>query len=341
MLMNTNFRENGRQFFSGLSTKIWLESELIRSWTVADAELFADILRSPDMELPGMGSVIAHIENRTGQRFENLHTASRLIPVMMEGAEHATLRRALAVYLSAKTLQAEHQLPNLVKDTLKPFQIRSRFDVYHDVVRPLIHQFISQLVGKAVTQDLIDLRLDLILLANKSPVHLRDLDRRFGVAIDFLKSDCLDEIELACKICCITFGSETLCMMLVESMLSAIDASSLLKTAKLPIFPVETGVPQTWRRVTKDTAIAGQNLRAGDIVKLQLQAAGYANRPPLNNLIFGAGVHSCIGKQVTLALWEKFSTAFNDLRIHGRVGKYVAMIEPHMIRYEKAEIEIL
>ena len=89
-----------------------------------------------------------------------------------------------------------------------------------------------------------------------------------------------------------------------------------------------------------DISVGRCPVRAGDTVKLRLQAAAYADKPEIKNLIFGAGPHSCIGKNVSLVLWEHFSVAFNAIQLHAKNGAYDAIVEPHMIRYRKAEIEI-
>lgn len=328
-----------RSQYANLRDKVWLENEFLRAWLVADPEVMSDILRAPDMALPGIEGMVSHIEQRSGKSLSSLRRAANLIPIMHSGETHAALRRALAVYLMEKAKAAATVLPPMISTFLQIFKIKGSVDVHHDVVEPMIEQFISFLVGKPVPPEILGLRLDLILIHSKSPSLVIELDRCFSIAIRFLEQDCKDELDLVCKVCCITFGAETLIMMLVESILYAVEIAGD-GPANLPDFPHETGVPLSWRLATKDTSLGGCPVRAGDMVKLRLQAAAYADKPEIKNLIFGAGPHSCIGKNVSLVLWEHFSFAFNTLQLHAKNGAYDAIVEPHMIRYHKAEIEI-
>jgi cytochrome P450 len=328
-------------FYAKLQDKVWLESELVRSWSVNDPKLFADLLKSPEMLLPGLAHVLDHLEAKTGKPLKHLRRVSKMIPIMLDGADHAALRRTLAVYLSRKAVLSEQILPEALNACLAPLQIAGVVDVHHQVVEPLITQFMSLLAGKSLPHEMLSLRLDLILIINKSPSQVIDLDRRFGIAFDFFEDDCTDVMDMACRICCLLFGSETLVMMLVENILSAIAMSSASHPAVLPEFPTESGVPLTWRRASRDTNVGGCPVRAGDNVKIRLQAAAYSEKPAIRNVIFGSGLHSCIGKQISLVIWEQFVARFNALKIYGRLGTYDSIVEPHMRRYNKAEVEIL
>jgi hypothetical protein len=328
-----------RAYYQGLDEKVWLENQLLRTWMVADAELIGDLLRANDLTLPGLDAMITHIERRAGKSLASLRRAIALIPIMHAGEPHANLRRALAVYLAEKVSLAQTTLPSIIEDALMPLRSSRWIDIHEQVIAPLIKQFISFLVGTPVPNEILALRLDLVLNHSKSPSLIIDLDRRFAEAFRFLEPLCKDETDLACKLCCVIFGSETLLMMLIESILYAVSVANG-KPATLPDFPPETGVPLTWRYAAKDMAIGGCPVHAGDSVKLRLQATAYSEKPEIKNLIFGAGPHSCVGKQISLVFWQMFSSAFNALQLHAKVGKYDAISEPHMIRYRKVEIEI-
>ena len=334
-------QHDDRQFYTTLKDKVWLESELVRSWLVNDPNFFADLLKSSEMLVPGLLPVLDRIEEKTGKPLQHLRRASKMLPIMLDGTDHAALRRSLAVYLAQKTDLAKQMLPKILSACLAPLQKPGTVNAHHDVVQPLVTEFMSLLAGKPLPHEILNLRLDLILNINKSPSQVIDLDRRFGIAFDFLEKDCADELDMACRICCITFGSETLVMMLVENVLSAIAASSAAHPAVLGDFPSETGVPLTWRRASNAMDVGGCPIRSGDHVQLKLQTAAYSEKPAVRNVVFGAGPHSCIGKQITMLLWETFRVAFNALEIQGRLGTYDAIVEPHMRRYNKAEVEIL
>ena len=332
---------NRQEVFAGLSPKVWLETDLLRTWIVADARVCAAVLRSPDMELPSLMAVVEHLEKRTGQVFKNLRLANRFIPIMLVGQEHAALRKSLALYLTERLRRVEPKLPAIVSEALQPLRSPGLIDLFHVVVGPLITTVISELVDQPVSHDIIELNLDMILTANKSLSMLRNLETKFGIAFEYLKAGSSDDMELACKICCLTFGSDTLAMTIVEGILSAFRKAGESAPAVLPNYPLETGVPLTWRRVIKNCTIDEYQFLVGDIVRLQLHAAGYSNDPELTAIVFGAGSHSCVGKQLSLRLWSHVVQAFNALALRGRAGTYHVKSSPYMTRYESIEIEII
>jgi cytochrome P450 len=311
----------------------------MRTWMVADPEKIVELLRRPDIAMPSLDDLIGHIEKRRGIELKALRQAARYIPVMHTGDRHAELRRALAVYLARKAAQSEAVLPEIMQRALKPLERKGTVDIYQEVVAPLMAEFTGLLVGVQVPREILELRLFLILTHRKSPSFIADLDRRFAAAIEFLKPHCEDDTDLGCKICCLTFGYETLTMMLVESILRIVE-TSLGAVCQLPVYPPETGVPITWRQATRDTTIAGCPVHTRDSIMFALQAATYSEKPAYKNVLFGIGLHSCVGKQVSLMLWEELARQFNRLQISAKLGAYQTTSEPYMIQYKKAEIDI-
>ena len=90
----------------------------------------------------------------------------------------------------------------------------------------------------------------------------------------------------------------------------------------MPDFPVDTGVPVTFRRVKDDCSFGPYRFLAGDILRVQLQPLGYSDQPELKTAIFGAGVHSCVGRQLSLKLWEHLARAFNGLGLRAGLLAY-------------------
>ena len=137
-------------------------------------------------------------------------------------------------------------------------------------------------------------------------------------------------------------GFETLMTMLTEGLVSAIGKCSrdIDSHAVLPDHPIETGVPVSYRRIVSDLEISGHEFKAGDLLRLQLQTLGYVPREADRIWIFGAGLHSCVGKQVSLRIWTEFKRAFDVLRLRGAVKSYEVATSHYSLRHNCVHIEV-
>ena len=333
--------QNRQALFAGLKEKVWLETDLLRVWVLADPRICWEALRSPALGVPDVGAIISQFEVKLGRSFDHVRTANDYVLVLRRGAAHAELRKALAKFLADSLKRLESRLPELVDTAVAPLRTAGAVDLYTQVTQPLITAVISEMIGQKVTPDIQNLMLGDILTANKSPMKLHQLNADYGTALEFLSHSTQDPVETACKLNCLTFGFDSLNMALMENMIAAFRDRAAGQPAVLPEYPVETGVSVTFRRALRDCRIGSHQFLAGDLLRLQLQPLGYSSQKELKEAIFGAGPHSCVGRQLSLKLWSHLVKAFNALDLRAEIGSSELIPSHFIARYSSVKIEVL
>ena len=332
---------NRPALFASLSPKVWHETDFLHVWVVADPQIGMEVLRSPAMAMPDLLAVVDHVESNTGQSLENVRTAISCLPALLEGPAHADLRKALAKFLAEGLKRLESVLPELVDLALAPLRPSSMVDIYREVARPLVTSVISELIGQKLTTDIHDLMLGDIFILNKSPSKLRQLNAAYGTTLEFLSHSTEDAVEMACKLSCLAFGMETLIGLIVENIFMACKGQPVGETARLPEYPVETGLPVTWRRALRDCEFGSYKFCAGDFLRIQMQTLGYSEQPALKAAIFGAGIHSCVGKQLSLKIWSHLKDSFNGLGLRAEITEYELVPSHFFAHYRSVKIKVL
>ena len=328
--------------FAGLEPKVWLESSFLRTWVIAEPSLIVEILRSRNASVLNVDDMIGAIERAYGVEFPNVRFAARHLPLFLEGENHAEQRRNSSKYLAGRMRDMESHLPLLVERHLKPLRSKGRIDLVSEVTEPLVRDITSIFVERQVTEEIAALNLLDVFALNKSLARFKDLDLRVGRAKEFLAVENEDEELLGSRFSALSMGYETILVMLTEGLQLAFrrhpaDAGDPIV---LPAFPIETGVPVSYRRAVTDFEMAGHAFKEGDLLRLQLQVLGYSDREEDRPGIFGAGMHSCVGKQVSLRIWTHLKQAFDALQLRGRVRSYDLVPSHYMVRYNSIHVEV-
>ena len=329
-------------YFAGLEPRVWLESSLLRTWVVAEPALILRLLRSRHAGVLNVDDMIGAIERRYGVELPNVRFAARHLPLFLEGKEHAEQRRKSSRYLAGRMADLEINLPLLVERHLKPLRNKGRIDLVSEVTTPLVRDLTSIFVDCPVTDAITQLNLLDVFALNKSLTRFKDLDLRVGKAKEFIAAESTDEELLGSRFSALSMGFETILVMLTEGLHLAfrshpVDADDPIV---LPAFPIETGVPISYRRALSDFEMAGHTFKAGDLLRLQLQVLGYSDCQQEKQGIFGAGVHSCVGKQASLRIWAVLKQAFDRLQVRGRVSSYDLVPSHYMVRYNAVYVEV-
>ena len=328
--------------FAGIEPKVWLEASFLRTWVIAEPGLIVKLLRSRHATILNVDDMIGAIERAYGVEFPNVRFAARYLPLFLEGEVHAEQRRSSSRYLAGRMADLEDHLPGLVERHLRPLRERGRVELISEVTGPLVRDITSIFVERPVTEEIGSLNLLDLFALNKSLRRFMDLDRRTGKAIEFLAAGDQDEQLLGSRFSALSMGFETLLTMLTEGLHLAFRSNpgDAVDHIVLPSFPVETGVPISYRRALTDFEMAGHAFKAGDLFRLQLQTLGYSAREEDRKWIFGAGAHSCVGKQISLRIWAQLKQAFDALHVRGRVNSYDLAPSHYLIRHNSVDIEV-
>jgi cytochrome P450 len=321
---------------------IWREDDLLRMWVVSDAGLVVRVLRSPHTVISDLVDVVATVKTKYGIELPNVDYACGVLPVLVSDDVHPVVRRNFATFLAGRLAELDAKLPELARSSLAPLARKGRVDVVAQVVSPLIQKVFSIFLKSDMPSEFLTIHVTEILSFKAMVSHLKALDARIGRTLAYLRATTPDAEEVAWKFICLVFGVDSVAMMLAESLVMAfrqIDPANPAP-ARLPEFPMETGVPVSHRRAKIDFEIDGHRFAAGDLIRLQMQALGYSTLAENRKFIFGGGAHSCLGKQVSLRIWEVFRREFDGLKVTGRVIDYKLTPSHYIIFHDKVQVEV-
>ena len=331
-----------RERFAALDQKVWLESALLRTWVIAEPALIIELLRDPRAVILSIDDMIGAVEQNYAVEFPQVRFAARHLPLFLEDEPHAERRRSFSKYLAARLTTLEARLPELVGRHLRPLQNRGSIEIVSEVIGPLVREITAIFVDRPLAGEIEALELLDLFALNKSLARFKDLERRVGQAIECLGTAEEDDERRGNRFTALVMGLETLKAMLIEGLRSAFaqEAHANDRPAILPAYPIETGVPISYRRAAADFAIAGREFARGDLFRLQLQTLGYVSRQADRKWIFGAGAHSCVGKQASLRIWAELKRIFDAMLIRGRISSYELAPSHYLVRHSAVHVEV-
>jgi cytochrome P450 len=329
--------------FAALAPRVWREDDLLRMWVVADPQVIQQILRSPEAALLDLGEILAAVKAKFGVELANVEYACKVLPVLVHEDVHPSIRRQFAAFLSGRLAELDAQLPGIVESSLAPLRSKGKVEIIGQVVNPLIQRVFSIFLKSDMPAEFLTLHVTEILSFKAMVTYLKKLDARIAIVLSYLRATTTDEEEVGWKFTCLVFGLHTVTMMLAESLVTALRTcdGSGRTAAKLPDFPVETGVPVSHRRARTDFKIEGHKFQAGDFIRLQMQALGYSPVSEDRKFIFGAGAHTCLGKHVSLRIWDAFRREFDAIGLRARITDYKLLPSHYIIFHDSIEIEVL
>lgn len=334
---------NNRQaVFAELSPRVWLENDLLRVWVVTEPSLVLRVFRSPLAVVSSLMDVVGLIKSTYGIELPHVAYACGVLPLLVQDDAHPSARKGFATFLAARLFELESELPRLSHSSLAPLSRKGNVDIVSEVVDPFIQAMFSVFLQCSLPEEFLSMHVGDILSFNTNLARLKSLDARIAKTLAFLRDTTASEDEVAWKFTCLVFGLDSVAMMLTESIVTTLrDERSRSAGARLPEFPVETGVPVTFRRAKNDFEIDGWEFKAGDLIRLQLQSFGYSELADDRKFIFGAGMHSCVGKQLSLRIWDHFKREFDGLDLKARIAAYEQIPSHFIILHKLVQVEVL
>ncbi|QIG50920.1 hypothetical protein G5V57_26230 [Nordella sp. HKS 07] len=327
--------------FAQLSPRIWLENDLLRAWVVTDPEVILRIFRSPLAVVSSLTDVLKAIRENYGTELPNVAYACGVLPLLVADEAHPAARKGFATFLAARLSELDAELADLSKACLAPLGRKGHVDLVSEVVDPFIHRVFSVFLQCDLPPEFLSMHVGDILSFNTNLARLKNLEGRIAKTLAFLRETTPNDDDIAWKFTCLVFGLDSLAMMLTEGIVAALRDDPVGSAGtRLPIFPIETGVPVTFRRAKADFDMDGCAFKAGDLIRLQLQSFGYSRAAEHSKFIFGAGMHSCVGKQLSLRIWESFKRDFDALDLRARMANYQLMPSHFIILHKLVEVEV-
>ena len=161
--------------FAQLSSRIWLENDLLRAWVVTDPEVILRIFRSPLAVVSSLTDVLKAIRENYGTELPNVAYACGVLPLLVADEAHPAARKGFATFLAARLSELDAELADLPKTCLAPLGRKGRVDLVSEVVDPFIHRVFSVFLQ-------CDLPPEFLSMHDEEGAQGRDLDGDIGIA---------------------------------------------------------------------------------------------------------------------------------------------------------------
>jgi cytochrome P450 len=295
----------------------------------ADAQLCAEILRSPNMAVSDYEGGYRALAQSTGREFPNYLFAFRHIPLCQNDEAHRMARRRLADIISRRRAALTAAIPKLVADHFRRLEPSRDVDLMSDVLEPLVTDLIELLIEVPISQKEALARASLVF------DRLLGLRKRQGIEADLgaLRSAIQDalgpnalEDDVGDRLALCILGHDTLLGTLGESLYQLLrrNPGARLNEIDFPSLPPETGVPVVERVVVEPVEIGGVGLPAGSRIRLFLQSLAYSDDPADRAKMFGIGLHACLGRQLSLDVWGRAIAHLRTLPFLFEIIRYEA-----------------
>ena len=295
----------------------WHVDDELECICVFNSDLIAETFRSADFHVIDYQAAYVAITARTGIDMSAIVTALDHIPLAMEGTAHKRLRNEIASILGSGLREHREAISRSVRDIVATvFKPGRRVDLVEDVFVPIYKETFGLILGIDHT------RIDTDPMISQIFDRKISLNRRkkMQAAIQSL-AESLDRhseenaIERNLAVALNILGHDAMIGSLSNSAwhIFKTGAGERLETKHDHLLPV-TSVPYIERVASVDTVIGDLEVRKGQRVRLFLDAAsGRAVEGDDPGLFFGRGRHLCLGKPVTMLIWQTFTNAIRDL----------------------------
>jgi cytochrome P450 len=277
---------------------------MLQAWIVLDPEVVTAILRDRRILACPIVDAFALIEARYGVQVPNLSAVAKLLPLGLEGRPHQMVRRQMANLLSNGQERMTALLPQIIDRHFAPLAHSTEVEIVTECVVPFVAELFSQILDSPQTIPFRPRTIGRIFDRFASVGAHRAIDAELAALRTQLVALGVEDPDLTLAF--LMIGRDSLLSTLSESLaeIAGSGTGQALRDITFPQTPPQTGVSVTERMVGEDLSIGGQELRKGDRLRLYFQ--GYAHLPtePEKLLMFGTGLHSCLGRGLSLDAWQ-------------------------------------
>lgn len=279
-----------------------------RRWVTHTADAAEWALKSASLVTARYAEGYADLRLRTGRSFPNIEFALRHLPVANDGAWHKTLRRRASEHLVSRMPALEEFRKAAVDRTRAVFATPGPVDLMAALVGPLIADLIRALCGfsfRISPSGVFDMHLGL--------GRRRELEDELARVIAEARAECpdADDMEIGIRVAYGILGHDatmgTLGHMLARGLpagefrpIAACDWPDDLEVTGVPWILRQSGCPFR----APDTGEDGKEIPEGAGIRVDMTRFLDPSSGRRRDLIFGAGVHTCLGRPFTQGLWR-------------------------------------
>lgn len=327
-LLSLHYRESRRSEFKA-SEDLFFNQEL-KSWFVFRPELVIELLRDDErLIVPDAVANIRMLENRYKRQFPNLIFAVGAIPLLLNGQVHREIRRALAEIILEGRPRILAALPDLMNRHIRPLDEEDRPEWLLHRLSPLVADVFGLMCNCPVPLPFPKLVLTRLFDRFVSLAALGEAEKQLGQLREELVKTAPD-VDEAHVVALLVLGRDSLLATLATA-LNAVLRDNLgrrFTDIEFPDFPPETGVAIADRIATADITAGSRIIAAGDRVRMYFQPISDMSSAS-KQALFGAGIHSCLGRPISLDVWRAMIETFRGFS--SRVTAVACEFEPNNI----------
>lgn len=286
---------------------IWWSNTLKR-WMISNPRLLAEVMREPSFSVPSYD--ISPVTNRLKLDLHHINVLRTYFPLAVEGEAHRKLRARFAQEIAANTNLALDAFEKSLQENLNYIltdKTGADFCLIKDLFQPALK--IANLTIAGIRDRSIQ-RIENIPQLFDDTISLKmrlEINETIEKIISKLPSNMsLDEKYFRTAI--IALNANTLLGSISESVINTVSGQTptplnkIRWDAELPA----TGLPLIEKKAVKDVTIGGCAIKAGDRIRLFLDAAGFRGNstPQYSDIYFAAGPHRCPGMAFSRQIWK-------------------------------------
>jgi cytochrome P450 len=292
----------------------------LNCWVVSDPEDAEAVLQSRSFKVVALYRAYEDLERSSGRRFPNLIFAFRHVPLGLNDEAHREVRRRMAELIVRRRSAVSLAIPDMVERRFGSIETRDEVELVGEVLLPLVTELIAIVTGTDATAIPDCRRVSMIfdpMLGLRTRRALEDEVGALRVAIRAALPKDAPEFEEGLRLALFALGNDALVGTLGESLFRILEAhaGTPLEAIPFPDVPVETGVPFVERIAKEAVEIGGVGFSPGERVRVMMQGFAYSPDPVDRERIFGAGIHSCLGRQMSLELWRAIVARLSRMRV--------------------------
>lgn len=293
----------GAVFAASLGRPIEFDRAL-DAWIVIDPGIVSALLRDPRVTAISTAAASVFLEERYSVRLSTLVAVAELLPLGLDGQPHLAVRRQMARIVSKGQERLAGLMPGLVEKHFAPLAHSAEVELCTECVAPFVEELFSRIIDGQETILFRPRTLARIFDRLTSIATRIAIDAELAALRAHLVALGIEDLDLTLAF--LMIGRDSLLSTLAESLadIARNAGGAALPDLAYPAMPPQTGVSVTERMVGEDLSIGGQDLRKGDRLRLYFQ--GYAHLPAEADklLMFGTGLHSCLGRGLSLDAWQ-------------------------------------
>ncbi|MDR3464758.1 MAG: hypothetical protein P4M07_02315 [Xanthobacteraceae bacterium] len=298
-----------------------------RTWIVTSASDCRQLISSDKLRPATYADDYRALGQRFNIDFSALVFAFDHIPLCQHGDPHARSRRLASEFLAARRTVVAAQIPDITARHLSAFKRTGKLEVMNDIIEPMIREYLCLIsgveIGAAQSIGHISSIFDRSSGLNKRQAMESEIAALRELIVSRLGRHAPED-EVGLRLAFFILGMDPLRGTLGESLHKLIEANAGLRLADInyPAFPPQTGVPFIERLVITPFNSGTAAFNSGDRVRIFLQSFSSEQSDLSRANFFGAGTHACLGRPLSLDIWQGLTAFLSEIQLRASVLSY-------------------